>query len=275
LGSFLGVTRAVLVAAGVSITALLMAQPHLLYHDFGVQHSLLLLRYGAPGLPLWNLFPLWVHIEEPQWLVSILWLMGATAVGLLLWLSAKSAELGAQISGPIPATSDRQPTIAHRAAQLVFVALAVVLVIRGVFVPVTQLHRPRAYEDLTVWRANTLIEQAWTDPDGVWVKGEQGVLLDVSSDRPVASITVEVSGLQQMDATVQLGTDGGGGLIRPGAPIVLGLAPGSGRRWQGQWFYVLGVDAPRGISPADLGTDPGDRRLLGLYLRILDVQFSS
>jgi hypothetical protein len=148
-------------------------------------------------------------------------------------------------------------------------------VIRGVFVPVTQLHRPRAYEDLTVWRANTLIEQAWTDPDGVWVKGEQGVLLDVSSDRPVASITVEVSGLQQMDATVQLGTDGGGGLIRPGAPIVLGLAPGSGRRWQGQWFYVLGVDAPRGISPADLGTDPGDRRLLGLYLRILDVQFSS
>jgi hypothetical protein len=273
VGSLFAGTRAALVAAGVGITALLVAQPHLLYHDFGIQHSLLLLRYGAPGLPLWNLFPLWVHVEEPQWLVSVLWLIGMTVVGLFLWLSARSAEPRGRSAEPIPATSDRQPMIAHRAAQLVFVALAVVLVIRGVFVPVTQLHRPRVYENLTVYGANTLIERAWTDPDGVWVRGEQGVLLAVSSARPVASITVEVSGLRQMGATVQLGTDDGGGLIRPGAPIVLELVPGSGRRWQGQWFYVLGVNAPRGVSPADLGTDPGDRRLLGLYLRILDVQF--
>jgi hypothetical protein len=293
-GSLFAACRATLVAVGVSLTALLLAQPHLLYHDFGIQYSLLLLRYGAPGLQLWKLFPLWVHFEDPQWLVSILWLIGTIGVGVLLWRLAKHAEPGLSVSEmslpaadplsldpeaslsdvePVRAAGNCQPATAYRAAQLVFVSLAVVLVIRGVFVPVTQLHQPRAYGDLTVWTANSLIEEAWADPDGVWVRGGQGALLVVSSDRPLTSITAEVSGLQQMEATVQLGTDGGGGLVRPGAPLVLELAPGSGRRWQGQRFYLLGVDAPRGISPADLGTDAADRRLLGLYLRILRVQF--
>jgi len=287
-GSLLAVSRAALVAGGVSLTALLVAQPHLLYHDFGIRYSLLLLRYGAPGLPLWKLFPLWVHLDEPRWLVSILWLLGTSILCVLLWRSARNAKPGLNETGqppsaaerpskdaePVPTAGDRQPAIARRAAQLVFVSLAVALVIRGVFVPVTALHQWRAYDDLTVWRADSLIERAWTDPDGVWVRGKESVLLVVSSDRSVASITVEVSGLEQMQATVQLGADGGEGLVRPGVPIVLELAPGSGRRWQGQRFYLLGVDAPRGISPADLGTDAGDRRLLGLYLRILNVRFA-
>ena len=274
-GRFFAGTRAALVAGGVCLTALLLAQPHLLYHDFGIQYGLLLMRYGAPGLPLWTLFPLWVHIGEPQWLVSILWLIGTIAVGALLWRSARYADPGSRGSSPDqdPADASRQRATGYRAARLVFASLAVFLLLRGVLVPLTQLHQPRAYGDLTVWTANSLIEEAWADPDGVWVRGEHGVILPVSSGRPIASITVEVSGLVQMYATVQLGRDSGDGLVRPGAPIVLELEPGPGRRWQGQQFYLLGVDAPEGVSPADRGIDTRDRRLLGLYLRVLDVEF--
>ena len=56
--------------------------------------------------------------------------------------------------------------------------------------------------------------------------------------------------------------------------MLLRLAPQRGRRWQGEQFYLLGVEASNGVSPSELGTDPGDRRLLGLYLRILDAQIS-
>jgi len=281
-------TRAVLVAGGVGLTVLLLAQPHLLYHDFGIQHSLLLLRYGAPGLPLWRLFPLWVHIDEPQWLVSIVWLAGTIVLGALLWRWAARGEPSAGESGqqplgseqpspdaePLPSAGDLSVATGYRAAQVVFVSLAIFLLLRGALVPVTQLHQPQAYGDLTVWTASSLIEEAWADPDGIWARGEHGVLLAVSSDRRIASVTVEVSGLEQMDATVQFGADRGSGVVRPGTPIILELVPGSGRSWQGQEFYLLGVDAPEGVSPADLGTDPGDRRFLGLYLRILNVQFS-
>ena len=48
-GGFFAAARGALVALGVGVTALLMVQPHLLYHDFDVSQSLLLTRYGAPA----------------------------------------------------------------------------------------------------------------------------------------------------------------------------------------------------------------------------------
>jgi hypothetical protein len=277
-GTLFAATRAGLVALGVSITTISLAQPHLLYHDFGIHYSLLLLRYGAPGLPLWKVFPLWVHVEESQWLVSIMWLVGWTLFGVLLWrwtpatVPSGSPARG-QSASDDPASGRHQRSAAYRAAQLVFVLLALFIILRGVLVPVTGLHRRRAYGALTVWTTNSLVERAWAEPDGIWVRGRHGVILPISSDIPVSSMRVEVSGLEQMNATVQLGKDHGDGLVRPGAPLVFDLDPAAGRSWKGAEFYLLGVDAPGGVTPAELGTDSHDRRLLGLYLRILDVQF--
>jgi hypothetical protein len=278
-GTLFAATRAALVAVGVSSTALLLAQPHLLYHDFGVRYCLLLLHYGAPGLPLWKLFPLWVHVEESQWLVSILWLIGWIVLALFLWRWAPAAgPSGSSEDGPAEggnqASGRRQRLAAYRTAQVVFVLLALLLVLRGILVPVTGLHRPHAYGDLTVWTADSLVEEAWAEPDGIWVRGQAGVMIPVSSSSPIRSIEIEASGLEQMHATVQFGKARGEGLVRPGVPLVLSLDPRAGRAWQGQQFYLLGVEAPAGVSPAELGTDPRDLRLLGLYLRILDVQLA-
>jgi len=273
-GSWFAGTRAALVALGVSMTTLLLAQPHLLYHDFGIHYCLLLLRYGAPGLPLWKLFPLWVHLEESQWLVSILWLICWTGLGVLLWRWARDTDPGEVPIRDDPARGRRQRSVAYRAAQLVFVSLAFFLVLRGVLVPVTQLHQPHRYGDLTVWTADSLVEETWAEPDGIWVRGRSGVVIPVSSDRTIRSMRMEVSSLERMDATVQFGRDRGEDAVSRGTPFVLNLEPGTGRDWRGQEFFLLGVEAPEGVSPAELGIDRHDRRFLGLYVRILDVQYA-
>jgi len=259
--------RGVLVAVGIGVTALLMAQPHLLYHDFGVSRSLLLSRYGAPGLPLWKLFPQWVLFDEPQWVASFLWLIGAivAAVFLWRWVLADRSE---------PAAPEGLPADGSWAVKLVVILSAIALLLRGALVPTTGLHRPRSYGAVTVWSANGLVEEAWAEVDGVWLRGRHAQALQISSARPIDALTVELSALIDVDAQIRFGRDRDAGHVAPGAPMLLRLVPQRGRRWQGEQFYLLGVEASDGASPAELGIDPGDRRLLGLYLRILDAQIS-
>jgi len=264
-GDLFAAARGVLVALGVGLTVLLMAQPQLLYHDFGVDRSLVLSRYGAPGLPLWRLFPQWVLFDEPQWVVSIAWLIGALALGVLLWrwVPANRSE---------PAVTAGNSDYGYRAAGLVIVLAATALLLRGVLVPTTALHRPRDYGAVTVWSANGLVEEAWVEPDGVWLRGRYAQVLQISSARPIEELTVELSALVPVDAQIQFGRDHAAAGVSPGEPMVLRLAPYRGRSWEGEQFYFLGVEASDGASPSELGIDPGDRRVLGLYLRILDAQ---
>ena len=155
-GDAFAAARGALVALGIGVTVLLMARPHLLYHDFSVRRSLVLSHYSAPGLPLWKLFPQWVVFDEPQWVVSSLWLIGAVLVGVFLWrwVRALPAE---------PTTSAGRSDAGSWAAGLVIVCSAIALLLRGALVPTTGLHRPRAYGELTVWSANGLIEEAWAE----------------------------------------------------------------------------------------------------------------
>jgi hypothetical protein len=264
-GGFFAAARGALVALGIGVTALLMAQPHLLYHDFGVGRSFLLSRYGAPGLPLWKLFPQWVLFNEPQWVASFLWLIGAIVAGVLLWRWALADR-------PEPAATEGRPGDGYWAAGLVVILSAIALLLRGALVPTTGLHQGRSYGAVTVWSANGLIEEAWAEADGVWLRGRHAQTLQISSAQPIEVLTVELSALVDVDAQIQVGRERDAGGVAPGAPMLLRLAPQRGRRWQGEQFYLLGVEASGGASPSELGIDPGDRRLLGLYLRILDAQ---
>ena len=117
-------------------------------------------------------------------------------------------------------------------------------------------------------------ETDWAEADGVWLRGRHTHLLRISSERPIEALTIELSALVDVDAQIQFGRAHHAVGVAPGAPLVLRLVPQRGHRWQGERFYLLGVEASDGASPAELGIDGGDRRLLGLYLRILDVRTS-
>ena len=310
-GRVLAAARGGLVAAGAGLTVMLLVQPHLLYHDYRVFLSLPLRRYGAPGLPLWEFFPLWVHFEQPQWVASLLWLAATIAAGWVLWRVGAAAGnpigAGGEATGagddplgtgahPTGADTDRsdqgreastRPS-ALPTARAVIVAGVCLVLVRHLLVPVTALHVPHDYapdgtsrtdaatEDdhgVTVWTSNTLYELAWPEADGIWVRGGDGVLFPLAASRRIASVTVEVSSLAQMRARVQLGRDHGVEIVRERAPATFTLSPGPARSWGEAFFYRLGVDAPEGISPAELGRDPRDRRQLGLYLRFLSLEF--
>ena len=222
-GGFFAAARGVLVALGIGVTALLMAQPHLLYHDFGVSRSLLLSRYGAPGLPLWKLFPQWVLFDEPQWVASFLWLIGAIVAGVFLWRWALADR-------PEPAATEGRPGNGSWAAELVVILSAIVLLLRGALVPTTGLHQPRSYGAVTVWSANGLVEEAWAEADGVWLRGRHVQALQISSAQPIEALTVELSALVDVDARIRFGRDRDAGGVVPGAPMLLRLAPQRGRR---------------------------------------------
>ena len=77
--------RGGLVGWGVGATVLLLAQADLLYHDFNVPRSLVLLRYGAPGLPLAEAAPAWLGPDGLRLVPSALWLALTATAGVFLW----------------------------------------------------------------------------------------------------------------------------------------------------------------------------------------------
>ena len=87
-----GALRAVLVACGAGTTLLLLMQADLLYHDYNVGFSLVLLRYGAPGLPLTAFAPRWLGPEAVRGGVSFAWLAAVAALGIYLWRWEREAE---------------------------------------------------------------------------------------------------------------------------------------------------------------------------------------
>lgn len=270
-----GALRAILVTAGAGATVLLLMQADLLYHDYNVGFSLLLLRYGAPGLPLTSIAPLWLGPEAVQWGVSLAWMAALTGLGIYLWRWGREAAQkhdlvvapGTSVT-PDATPSDQRPGLAA-AACFVLLAAALML-IHHAWVPLTDLHEPWRYGRISYWKPQSPPTRAWATADGLWTGGHDTVQMLVSSRRPLESIVLELTTLAPMQAEVQIGRDRQSIRLAPGERTFARLAPGPGRRWNGEYFYHFNVVARGGASRAALGLGE-DTRGLGVFFEIVEV----
>ncbi len=274
--------RAVLVAAGIAMTVTTVLQADLLYHDYNVGRSLVLMRYGAPTLPLWGWAPLWLGPEAVQWGPSLVALGVAAALAALLWrwgtdvagrVSSEELPVAGALaaSGVAPATV-LTPAAAGTVAATAFVALAASLMFwHHHRVPLTALHQPWTFGTIRVWKPQSPPTRAWATEQGVWTGGNDTVRLLLSSTEPIDSIAFQLETLAPMIAEVQLGRDRQPIRVDPRSPSLARFSPGPGAAWNGEHFYHLEVVARGGISRAALGIDD-DTRGLGAFLEVVQVE---
>lgn len=290
-GRWRSALRGLLVASAIAMTVLLVVQSDLIYHDYNISKSLLLQRYGAPGLPLWSLAPLWVYYEQPQWAVSVLWLAIVVAAGVVLWRWGREvgradeicgAPGGAKVGGGQDGRgrdadageegAAGQGSPAFTAARLVVVLGACALLIHHSSVPVTYLHAPHGNGPTRVWIPVSPRQRAWPSSAGTWFGGADTVELLLSSPRPLALVTARVGATVRMEVEVQLGRDRQQIRVMAGDETLARWSPGPGRRWQHEYFYPLRVVSPDGAAPIALGTDPNDGRVLGIRLEVVEIR---
>ena len=276
--------RAVLVTAGACMTVLLLAQADLLYHDYNVAFSLVLLRYGAPGMALSAVAPLWLGPEAVRWGVSLAWLAVVAALGLYLWRWGRDAALASASEGEASHNADvadgtnarrQKDSEARRTARLSAQGLvlvgAVFLLLHHATVPLTDLHEPWRYGPLGFWKPQTPPTRAWAEADGFWTGGHDSVQMLVSSRQPLELIVLELTTLAPMQAEVQIGRDRRSVRLAPGERAFARLEPGPGKTWDGEHFYHFSVLARGGISPAALGIDD-DGRGLGVFVEVVEAR---
>lgn len=265
--------RAVLVTWGIGATVLLLLQADLLYHDYNVPRALVLLRYGAPGLPLADLAPLWLGPDAVRWGVSLLGLALTAALGVFLWRwGSEAAQADTTLGGTFSqAPGPADPGLSGRRASAVFVVAAAALMLtHHATVPLTALHEPWTYGTIRFWKALSPPTRAWATDVGVWSGGQDTVQMLLSSRAPIDVLVLELSSLAPMRADLQLGRDGQTFRLVPGERSFARLQPGPGRLWNDEYFYHLTVAAHGGVSPAALGIDQ-DTRGLGVLLRVVQV----
>jgi hypothetical protein len=291
--------RAVLITWGAGATVLLLLQADLLYHDYNAGRSLVLRRYGAPGLPLSDMAPLWLGPHAVRWGVSLLGLALAIAVAAFFWrwgsdaarhaaqaipdpIDASATDAGlAGVSSPAPAgvgeamqrpapARRRTPTSLRAAAALVIVA-AILLLAHHAFVPLADLHESWTYGPIRFWKPQSPPTRAWGEPEGLWTGGYDTVHLLVSSREPIDLLILEVTALAPMRADLQLGRDRRSLNLAPGGRAFARLRPGPGARWGDERFYQLTVTARGGVSPAAIGRSR-DGRGLGVRLSFFELR---
>ncbi len=291
--------RGVLLAAGACATVTMLLQADLLYHDHNVSRSLVLLRYGAPELPLWRMAPLWLGPEAVRWGPSLSWLVVAAAAGAFLWRwgwdlgSATSTHGGsgegsagepqaAESASEQAAVEQRDPDGAdpaeetarrtgRRAAAGFIVVASVLMLWHHARVPLTDLHQPWGFGAIRVWKPQSPPTRAWANERGVWTGGHDSVRLLVSSRRPIETIVFDLGVLAPMQTEVQLGRDRQTLRMTPEQRSLARFTPGPGARWNGEYFYHLNVVARAGVSRAALGID-NDARGLGLFLELVQLE---
>jgi hypothetical protein len=285
--------RGVLIAASACATVTLLLQADLLYHDHNVSRSLVLLRYGAPGLPLWRMAPLWLGPEAVRWGPSLLWLAVAVALGVFFWRWGREAaaipsphddsagRAGDAENTPAPGDSpddqgveSRVPAFRRtgvRAAAGFVVFAAALMLWHHARVPLTDLHQPWGFGPIHVWKPQSPPTRAWAIEGGVWTGGFDSVQMLLSSREPVGQVVLELSALAPMQAEVQLGRDRQTFRVAPGQRSLARLAPGPATRWNGEYFYHLNVVAHGGISRAALGIDK-DTLGLGVFLELVELE---
>jgi hypothetical protein len=255
--------RAVLIAWGIGMTLLLLPQSELLYHDHNISQSLVLLRYGAPGLSLTAFAPLWFYFQQPQWIASFFWLAAAALAGGVLW------RWGLEAAGRGVSNGH---DVGHRAMTVFAVVVVVAMLLHHLIVPVTGLHRRHTNGPAKVYVANIPQARAWHSALGTWIGGDDSVELLLSSRKPVETITVELEPISSMSLEVQIGRDRRKIDVNAGEQATLQLHPGPGRAWDDRNFYHLRVVAPGGTTPAALGGSRRDLRTLGVLLRVTEIE---
>ncbi len=267
--------RGVLIAWGIGMTFLLLPQSELLYHDHNIARSLVLLRYGAPGLSLSALAPLWVYYQQAQWIVSFLWLAAVALTALVLWRWGQEAT-GFGMEGTSPAAAERgeaaKRSPGHSAAKVFVMIAAAAFLLHHLLVPVTGLHLRHNNGPVRVWVPNIPQGRAWHSALGTWVGGDDSVELLLSSRAPLNIITVEIQAMSSMSLEVQIGRDRQKVGLDAGERTMLRLVPGPGRAWKRAYFYHFRVVAPGGTSHAALGGNRRDLRTLGVLVRVLEAR---
>jgi hypothetical protein len=265
--------RGMLIAWGIGMTVLLLPQSELLYHDHNIPQSLVLMRYGAPGLSLGSLAPLWAHYQWPQLAVSFLWLAVVSIMGFMFWRWGSAAAVAAESKSD--AEGDPRGaghSSGHTAAKVFVMVATAVFLLHHLLVPVTGLHLPHDNGLLEVWVANIPQGRAWHSSAGTWVGGDDEVEMLLSSREPLNMVTTEVQAVSTMDAEIQIGRDQQEVGLAAGESTLLRHIPGPGRAWRGRYFYHFRVVAPGGTSHAALGVNRGDPRTLGVLVRVLEAQ---
>lgn len=265
-GRLRAAVRGGLVTAAAGITGLLAVQPDLLYHDHNTALSLLLRRYGAPGLPLWSWAPSWLAYDEPRWTVTLAWLAVIVGVGAWLarwgWEAAGHRAQGMKcVVGPAAATG----------ARVVLLAGAGALLLHHALVPMTALHRASTYDGVRIWEPLSPPQRVWPDPRGVWIGGFDAAELRLSSAEQVSSVTFRVRAAGAMRARLGVGNDHRSLDLGAGEETLVRLSPGPGSGWGEETFWPLWVRTPGGASPLALGTSD-DGRMLGLRLELVEVR---
>ena len=263
--------RAVLVTAGACTTVMLMLQPDLLYHDFNVGRSLVLLRDGAPGLPLSEMAPLWLGPDAVHWGVSLLGLALVCVVAAFLWRWGSDAAANRSPADDFlhtAAATDPASRVTLRAGVAFVLVAAIAMLAHHACVPLNDLHQSWTYGPFRYWRPQSPPTRAWGEPEGLWTGGDDTVDLLLSSRRPIDQVTFELDALTAVRAEVQLGRDRRAIRVVPGERALARLSPGPGRRWNGEYFYHLQVAVDGSASRAALGSGD-DSRGLGVLLQAL------
>ena len=267
--------RGGLIAWGIGMTILLLPQSELLYHDHNIRLSLAMLRYGAPGLSLSALAPLWVYYQQPQWTVSFLWLLGFAVAAVALWRWGRSSPSAPPSEVELVAAGDEEPAeriSGHSAAGVFVMVAAIALLFHHLLVPVSGLYVRHDNGSVGVWVPNVPQGRAWHSARGTWVGGDDSVELLLSSREPLSLITVELETISDISLEVQIGRDLAALELGTGENTMLRLVPGPGRKWLGEHFYHFRVAVDGGTSLAALGISRRDLRTLGVLVRVLEVR---
>jgi len=274
--------RGALLGWGIGATVLLLLQTDLLYHDYNVPRSLVLQRYGAPGLPLAEFAPLWLGPDGARWGPALLWLAIVAIIATFLWSAiddeaTEAAGCGAEDTVAADRREMDTPTIraplgpGYKAAAWLFVAIGAFLLWHHARVPLSSLHAPWTFGTISYWKPESPPTRAWWSESGVWTGGFDSVELLLSSPEPIDALTFDLDALVPMQVTMQVGRDRQTVRVRPGERSYARFTPGPATFSDGEYFYHLNVVAAGGASRAALGL-ANDVRSLGIFLEVVQAE---
>ncbi len=283
-GRWLRRSRGVLLAVTALVTLVLLGTPDLAYNDLGIERSLLLQHYGAPGLPLWRAFPVWFRYGEPQWLATWLWLLAmAGASGVLYrWGSralSAAPEVRAERPTPGAAAAEDNPdepcsvlgVEGLRAAAVTSAFAAALFLTHHALVPVSApaLNDVRDYGAIRVIVPRRPSVRVWSQPSSLWSGGSDEVTIVISTARPLESLELSVTAIDPMPALIGIGDSrarldlDGRGTRR----VLLSPSGGVGTRWQTRWHYPLHIRSGGSSLASKLPNNESDTRVLGVNVR--------
>ncbi len=270
-----GALRGALLALSASLTLAYATQPQLLPHDYPVLASRLLQNYSPYGSGWWRLFPQWVNIEDPNWIITGVWTLAAALLAAALWRHGwRFGDIDGidGIAMRAIRSGDSVRQVGWKAAAGVFGVACSLVLIQHATVVRTDLHRPTSMDHgLVAWVADELPPAAYAETGGVWGKPAVPVDFLITSEAPLESLDVSLRVL--VPAAVYTSVQGARmeGSASPRANQVARLRPGPGRTDGSGYAYHVRLWAGDGVAPADL-VGGEDERYLGVFFQVLALR---